>query len=129
MESVRADIWLWAARFFKTRTLAKEALVSGRVEIKGETIKPARAIRVGETLRIKRALEIFEVEVRGISDTRGPAPVAQLLYAESEASIIARAKATEERRATQATTIAPKSKPDKKARRQIKGLLDHFWPG
>jgi len=128
MEFVRADIWLWAARFFKTRTLAKAALVAGHVEIKGEKIKPARAVRVGEQLRVRRALELFEIEVLNLSDIRGPAPVAQLLYAESAASIESRERARAERRANQGTNIAPKSKPDKKARRQIKGLLDNFWP-
>ena len=128
MDSVRADVWLWAARFFKTRSLAKEALLSGRVEIKGEPIKPARLIRVADALTVKRALEIHQIEVLGLSDTRGPAVIAQALYRETAESIAAREKARVERRATQASNIAPASKPDKKARRQLKGLLDHFWP-
>ena len=91
MESVRLDIWLWAARFFKTRALAKQAIETGKVEVGGQRAnKPARPVRVGDALRVQRGEEIFEIEVAGLSVTRGPAKVAQALYAESDASREAR---------------------------------------
>ena len=88
--SVRLDLWLWAARFFRTRALAKQAIETGKVEVEGQRAKPARAVRVGEALRVVRGEEIFEVEVAGLSATRGPARVAQGLYLESDASREAR---------------------------------------
>src|SRR4029453_12776132 len=85
-DSVRLDLWLWASRFFKTRALAKHAIETGKVEVGGQRAKPARVVRIGDPLRIVRGEETFEVLVRGLSDTRGPASVAQTLYGESEAS-------------------------------------------
>ncbi|KAF1055492.1 MAG: Heat shock protein 15 [Stenotrophomonas maltophilia] len=84
--SVRLDVWLWAARFFKTRSLAKQAVDTGKIALAGQRPKSSRAIRVGEQLQIERGEEQFEIQVTGLSDQRGPAPVAQQLYAESEAS-------------------------------------------
>src|SRR5690606_28171853 len=74
---VRLDLWLWAARFFRTRSLAKQAVAGGKVEVDGQRAKPARTLRGGESLRIERAGELLEVVVAGLSDVRGPAPVAQ----------------------------------------------------
>ena len=82
---IRIDIWLWAARFFRTRSLAKQAVETGKVEVAGQRAKASRTVRVGDALRIARGEESFEIEVRGLSDTRGPAPVAQRPYEESEA--------------------------------------------
>ena len=82
-DSVRLDQWLWAARFFRTRALARQAVDTGKVELAGQRPKAARAIRAGEALRIQRGEEVFEVLVRGVSDVRGPAPVAQALYEET----------------------------------------------
>jgi ribosome-associated heat shock protein Hsp15 len=125
---VRADVWLWAARWFKTRSLAKAAVLAGQVRINDEPIKVARAVRIGDRLTVTRAHERHDIDVLGLSDTRGSAPIAQALYRETEASVAARERQREQRRADQATTIRPPTKPDKKSRRQLSGLLEHFWP-
>ncbi|MET3929666.1 ribosome-associated heat shock protein Hsp15 [Lysobacter sp. OAE881] len=122
--SVRLDLWLWAARFFKTRSLAKHAIDTGKIEIGGQRAKPSRAVRVNDALRIVRGEEIFEVDVRGLSDTRGPASVAQTLYAETEASRQAREAAHALRVAERTGYRAPETKPDKRARRLIRALGD-----
>ncbi|MFE0499729.1 RNA-binding S4 domain-containing protein [Lysobacter soli] len=122
--SVRLDLWLWAARFFKTRSLAKHAIDTGKIEIGGQRAKPSRAVRLNDALRIVRGEEIFEVDVRGLSDTRGPASVAQTLYAETEASRQAREAARALRVAERTGYRAPETKPDKRARRLIRALGD-----
>lgn len=124
LQAVRLDLWLWAARFFKTRSLAKQAIETGRIEIGGQRAKPARGVRMGDALRIVRGEEIFEIEVRGLSDSRGPASVAQTLYAESEASKLARDQARALRVAERTGYRAPETKPDKRARRLIRALGD-----
>lgn len=124
LHAVRLDLWLWAARFFKTRSLAKQAIETGRIEIGGQRAKPARGVRMGDALRIVRGEEIFEIEVRGLSDSRGPASVAQTLYAESEASKLAREQARALRVAERTGYRAPETKPDKRARRLIRALGD-----
>ncbi|SRR5579871_5995447 len=86
MDRVRIDKWLWAARFFKTRSLAAKACELGRVSSNGQNLKPARDVRAGETLLVKTDGGDFEIEVLGLSEMRGPAPVAQQLYRETEAS-------------------------------------------
>src|SRR5690606_31886384 len=91
--SVRLDLWLWAARYFKTRALAKQAIETGRVEIGGQRAKPARGVRVGDVLQVARMEERFEVEVLALSNVRGPASVAQTLYRESETSRLVREQA------------------------------------
>src|SRR4249920_407125 len=85
-DSVRLDLWLWAARFFKTRSLAKQAIESGKIELDGQDVKPSRALRIGDALRVRRGDELFEIEVLALSDKRGSASVAQTLYRESEQS-------------------------------------------
>jgi len=122
--SVRIDLWLWAARFYKTRSLAKQAVETGKVEVDGARPKPSRALRVGDALRIERAGESFEVVVQALSDVRGPANVAQALYAESEASRARRAELRAQRAAERAGYRAPEHKPDKRARRLIRALGD-----
>jgi len=122
--SVRLDLWLWAARFFKTRSLAKSAIEAGRVTIGGQHLKPARALRVGERLEITRAGERHEVEVRALSEQRGPAKVAEALYAESEESRALRLAERERRRMEASGYQAPDTKPDKRARRLIRALGD-----
>lgn len=124
ISELRIDIWLWAARFFKTRSLAKAAVEHHRVSLDGQAIKPSRALRVGDALRIERAGEVFEIEVRALSDIRGSASVAQTLYVESEASIAARMAERERRRFEALGYQAPEGKPDKKARRLIRALGD-----
>ena len=122
--SVRLDLWLWAARFFKTRPLARHAIETGKVEVCGQRPKASRAVRVGDRLRVVRGEEVFELEVCGLSDTRGPASIAQGLYAESDASRAARAEARALRAAERDGYRAPEGKPDKRARRLIRALGD-----
>jgi ribosome-associated heat shock protein Hsp15 len=122
--TVRLDVWLWAARFFKTRMLAKDAVTMGKVEIGGQRAKPARTVRVGDALQVQRGDERFEVTVLGLSDQRGPAPVAQALYSESQASQQRRAEARATRAAERSGYRAPETKPDKRARRLIQALGD-----
>jgi ribosome-associated heat shock protein Hsp15 len=122
--AVRLDIWLWAARFFRTRSLAKQAVETGKVDVGGQRAKSSRAVRVGDVLAIARGDEAYEIEVRGISDQRGPAPVAQALYVESEASRLRREAVLAQRRAERTGYQAPQSKPDKRARRLIRALGD-----
>lgn len=122
--TLRLDQWLWAARFFKTRSLAKQAIDTGKVEVGGQRAKASRAVRVGDALRIARGDEVFEVEVLGLSDRRGSASVAQTLYAENEASKARRAETMATLRAARAGYQPPESKPDKRARRLIRALGD-----
>lgn len=122
--SVRLDLWLWAARFFKTRALAKQAIVSGKVDVDGQRAKPARAVRIGNVLRVVRGDEVFEVTVLGLSDRRGAASVAQGLYDEPAASRQARLARMADLRAARAGYRPPEGKPDKRARRLIRALGD-----
>jgi ribosome-associated heat shock protein Hsp15 len=121
---IRLDLWLWAARWFKTRSLAKAAIEAGRVTLAGDAVKPSRAVRVGDRLEIVRANERHEVEVRGLSAQRGPAKVAEALYAEDDAARERRLAAREQRRLEVAGYRAPDGKPDKRARRLIRALGD-----
>ena len=121
---VRVDIWLWAARFFKTRSLAKQAIETGRIEIAGQPVKASRQVHVGDTMRIVRAEEVFEITVAQLSDTRGPASVAQGLYVESEDAKARRQALRAERAAARAGYQPPETKPDKRARRLIRALGD-----
>ena len=123
-EGVRIDVWLWAARFFKTRALAKEAVTLSRVKIAGQPCKPSRSVRLGDALAIERGGERWEVTVLGLSDVRGPARAAQALYAESEASRAGREAARQLARAERNGYRAPETKPDKRARRLIRALGD-----
>ena len=122
--TVRLDLWLWAARFFKTRGLARTAIETGKVEVGGQRAKASRAVRIGDRMQVERAGEVFQIEVRDLSDTRGPAPVAQALYAEDEASRLARAEARALQAAQRTGYRAPEGKPDKRARRLIRALGD-----
>jgi ribosome-associated heat shock protein Hsp15 len=119
---IRIDKWLWAARFFKTRSLASRACELGRVESKGQSVKPSRDIRVGDQLQIKNDSGSFQVEVLVLSEMRGPAPVAQTLYRETEASRELRLKLAEERKAVPRFETSPEKKPSKRDRRQIDRL-------
>jgi len=122
MDHVRLDKWLWAARFFKTRTLAAHACEMGRIEANGQHAKAARDVRVGDQLQIKNDGGIFQVEVLGLSDMRGPASVAQTLYNETEASREARLKLAEERRLLPRIDMLHEGKPSKRDRRAIDRL-------
>jgi ribosome-associated heat shock protein Hsp15 len=121
---VRLDVWLWAARFFRTRALAKHAIETGKVDVGGQRAKPSRSLRIGDALVVARGEERFELEVLALSDTRGPAVVAQALYRETEASQLARAQARERRAAARNGFRPPETKPDKRARRLIRALGD-----
>lgn len=122
---VRLDVWLWAARFFKTRALAKAAVEGGKVELNANSIsKPAKTVRVGDRLAIRRLEERFEIEVLGLSEQRGPAAVAQALYREDDASRARREAERAGRAAARAGYQPPESRPDKRARRLIRALGD-----
>jgi ribosome-associated heat shock protein Hsp15 len=119
MNSVRMDTWLWAARFFKTRTLAKRACELGRVESNGQPTKPARDVRIGDMLKIINEGGDFQVEVLLVSEIRGPASVAQTLYRETEASRESRQKLADERKAMRQFETLPQGLPSKRDRRHI----------
>ncbi|WP_114239397.1 RNA-binding S4 domain-containing protein [Dyella sp. C9] len=119
---VRADVWLWAARFFKTRSLAKQAIDGGKIDLNDGSCKPAKPVHVGDLFRISRGEERLEIEVLALSEQRGPAPVAQALYRESEASVAAREAAKAQRKLVGA--MAPPGRPDKQARRELRRLKD-----
>ena len=119
---VRADVWLWAARFFKTRSLAKQAIDGGKIDVNGAGCKPAKLLHAGDTLKIGRGDERLEVEVLALADRRGPASAAQALYRESEASRQAREARREQRRLV--GVQAPRQRPDKHARRELRRLKD-----
>ena len=119
LETVRIDVWLWAARFFKTRSLAKAAIEGGKIEVDGLAVKPSRALRGGEKVTVSRGEETMDVFVHGLSDTRGSATVAQTLYRETEESAVAREAARALRAANRAGYRAPPERPDKRARRAL----------
>lgn len=119
MNGVRLDKWLWAARFYKTRTLAAKACELGRVEAQGQTVRSSREVRVGDRLIIQNEGGRFEVDVLALSEMRGPASVAQTMYQETDSSREARARYAEERKAGLHFTPAPAGRPSKKDRRKI----------
>lgn len=119
MTSVRIDKWLWAARFFKTRTLAARSCQLGRIQANGQPAKAARDVRIGDMLRVTNDGGDFEVEVLLLSDTRGPASVAQTLYRETEASKELRLKVAAERKAMRQFEELPAGRPSKRDRRRI----------
>lgn len=119
MTSVRIDKWLWAARFFKTRTLAARACDLGRIQSNGQPAKPAREVRIKDMLRVPNDAGDFEVEVLLLSEVRGPASVAQTLYRETDASRELRLKAAAERKAMNQFEELPAGRPSKRDRRKI----------
>ena len=119
MSRVRIDKWLWAARFFKTRTLAGKACDLGRIEANGQAAKAAREVKAGELLHIKTEAGDYSVEVLGLSEMRGPAVVAQALYHETEASRELRLKVAAERKAMNLFEGGREGRPSKRDRRRI----------
>jgi ribosome-associated heat shock protein Hsp15 len=119
MTSVRIDIWLWTARFFKTRALAKRACELGRIESNGQPAKPAREVRVGDRLRVTTEGGDYQVEVMLLSAVRGPASIARGLYFETEASRELRKKVADERKAMKQFEELPTGRPSKRERRKI----------
>jgi ribosome-associated heat shock protein Hsp15 len=122
MDKLRMDKWLWAARFFKTRTLAARACELGRIQSNGQQAKASRVVRVGELLQVKNDGGEFQVEVLALSEMRGPAAVAQTLYRETEASRELRLKLAEERKAMPHFEALREGKPSKRDRREIDRL-------
>jgi len=116
---VRIDKWLWAARFFKTRSLAARACQLGRVQSHGQSVKPAHEVRIGDMLRLTSESGEFEIEVLELSEVRGPASVAQTLYCETGESRELRQKAAAERRAMRDFEQLPAGRPSKRDRRRI----------
>jgi ribosome-associated heat shock protein Hsp15 len=119
MPGVRMDKWLWAARFFKTRSLAARACELGRIHCRKQPVKAARDVHVGDLLEIRTEGGDFEVEVLLLSDLRGPAHVAQKLYLETESSRELRLKIAQDRRVGMSFSPAPQSRPSKRDRRKI----------
>ena len=119
---MRIDKWLWAARFFKTRSLASRSCELGRIESNGQPAKPSREVRIGDLLRVKTDRGDFQVEVLLLSEMRGPAAVAQTLYRETEASRELRLKLAEERKAMPHFEALREGRPSKRDRRDIDRL-------
>jgi ribosome-associated heat shock protein Hsp15 len=117
---VRLDKWLWAARFFKTRALALEAITRNQVKVNDQVVKPSRDVRVGDRIALRQPGWVREVVVKGVSAARGPAPVAQTLYEETAESLAARAQAGEMRRfGVEPALGQPAGRPTKRDRREL----------
>jgi ribosome-associated heat shock protein Hsp15 len=120
MDRLRIDKWLWAARFYKTRSLAVEEIDRGRVEVNGQAVKPAREVKPGDTVALRHGAVRREVVVKGVSGVRGPAPVAQQLYEETPDSIAARERAAEQRRLSpEPAQSIEHGRPTKRGRREL----------
>ena len=125
LTKVRVDKWLWAARFFKTRSLAKAAIEGGKVQLAGQRVKVAREISIGDQLRIRQGYDERDVTVIALSDQRGPAKIAQTLYEETQASIDRRQRAAEARKAAGAMA-RPTQRPGKHERKALEKLRKQF---
>ena len=124
-DRVRIDKWLWAARFFKTRSLAADAVGGGKVSLNGDGVKPAKMVQIGDEVRVRLGPYEHVVTVRGLSERRGPASVAQALYEETAASVAAREKLSEQlRMAPAAFVYEEKGRPTKRDRREIERFRD-----
>jgi len=117
MDAVRIDKWLWAARFFKTRSLAAQAVDNGKVKIERERVKPARTLKGGECLQIDNGATEWEVTVQALSDVRRTAELAQKLYLETEASLLKRQQQSEQRKYFKEPSLGIKGRPTKRDRR------------
>ncbi len=125
MERLRIDKWVWAARLFKTRSIAKTAIEGGKVHIDGQRVKVSREIGVGDIIAIKQGWDEKEIQVAALSDRRGPASEAQSLYTETERSIARRAKEAEARKAAGAMA-RPAQRPGKHERKALERLRKQF---
>ncbi|MAJ53523.1 MAG: RNA-binding protein [Cellvibrionales bacterium TMED79] len=126
MERLRVDKWLWAARFYKTRSIAKAAIEGGKVHLDGQRVKVSREITIGERLAIKQGWEEKEVIVKSLSDQRGPAPVAQMLYEETPESAQRREREAQARKAAGGAMARPVQKPGKHERKALEKLRKQF---
>jgi ribosome-associated heat shock protein Hsp15 len=128
MEKLRIDKWLWAARFYKTRSLAVEEINKGRVQVNGLDAKPSREVKVDDTVSLQQGPVRRTVTVLGISGSRGPAPVAQLLYQETAQSVADRERAAEQRRLAPEPALAmPHGRPTKRDRRELGNAWGDRW--
>ncbi|MBA2963451.1 MULTISPECIES: RNA-binding S4 domain-containing protein [Ramlibacter] len=128
MDRLRIDKWLWSARFYKTRTLAAEEIGKGRVEVNGQEAKPAREVKVGDTVAMRREAVTRTVVVRGLSSVRGPAPVAQQLYEETPESLKAREAAAQQRHYAKEPALAIEhGRPTKRGRRDLDAANRQGW--
>jgi ribosome-associated heat shock protein Hsp15 len=118
-DDTRIDKWLWAARFFKTRSQATEAVAGGKVEVNGESAKPSKSVKVGDRVRLRLGPTEYRVTVTGIGERRGSAAVAQTLYEESPESIAERERIAAQRRFASAPSYEEKGRPSKKDRREL----------
>jgi ribosome-associated heat shock protein Hsp15 len=120
MDKLRVDKWLWAARFYRTRSLATEEIGKGRVEVNGAEVKPARELKAGDTVTLRQGPVTRTVVVKGLSNMRGPAPVAQQLYEETAESLKARQDAAEQRRLSpEPAHSIEHGRPTKRGRREL----------
>jgi ribosome-associated heat shock protein Hsp15 len=128
MDKIRIDKWLWAARFFKTRSIAVDEIGKGRVQVNGQDAKPSREVKAGDTVTLRQGLVQRTVKVCGVSGNRGPAPVAQLLYEETAESITARERAAEQRRLAPEPALGiTQGRPTKRDRRDIGKAWGDRW--
>ena len=126
MNRVRVDKWLWAARFFKTRSLAAHACELSRIHCNGQPAKASRELSVGDLLQIKNEAGVFQIKVLLLSDVRGPAAIAQTLYLETEESKQLRQKVSEERKAMSLFETSQEGRPSKRNRRELDRLRDRL---
>ncbi|MCG8435745.1 MAG: RNA-binding protein [Gammaproteobacteria bacterium] len=119
---LRIDKWLWAARFFKTRALATVAVNGGKVHVNGNRVKPAKEIKIGDELSITRGSATWIVKVQDLSEKRGPARLAQLLYKEQEESRVKREEQAAMQKALRQSAPRPPARPDKKSRRELRRI-------
>ena len=128
MNSLRIDKWLWAARFYKTRSLASDEIGKNRVQINGQDAKPSKEVKPGDTVRLRQGALERTVMVLALSGVRGPAPVAQLLYSETQESIEARQKAAEQHRLAREPALSiEQGRPTKRDRRQMERTWNDRW--
>jgi len=128
MSSLRIDKWLWAARFYKTRSIACDEVGKNRVQVNGQDAKPSKEIKPGDTVRLRQGAVERTVVVQGLSAVRGSAPVAQLLYTETPESIEARQKVAEQNRLAREPALSiEQGRPTKRDRRQIEKTWDSRW--
>lgn len=128
MDRLRIDKWLWAARFYKTRSLAKSAIEGGKVQIDGQRVKVSREVSTGMRLRIRQGWDEREVVIRALSDQRRGAPQAQQLYEETPESIASRERSVQARKLAGGMTERPQRRPDKRERRAIREAQDYLEP-